>query len=101
MSTTIICECKKPWLYWWLLLTTDEKKAVKKKHFPSSQPHFLLSLLDEEKEKAWEQEKPDPLGDLEWLQLATSTVDAPRLPASVAEQQEIWSQVYRIASEKI
>jgi hypothetical protein len=101
MNPTIIAECKEPWLFWWLLLTIDEKKAIKKKYFPDSHPHFTASLLDDEKQKAWEQEKPDPIVDLEWLQLVTTIYDYPRLPASRAEEQEIWRQVYRIASERI
>lgn len=101
MSTTIISECKEPWLYWWLLLTTEQKKAVKKKYFAASHPHFTATLMDEEKQQAWEQEKPEVLDDLAWLQLATTTVDIPRLPASSKEEREIWRQVYRIASEKM
>jgi hypothetical protein len=95
MSTVVIAECKEPWIYWWELLTAEERKAFKEKYFPKA-----VYLITEEIKKTWEQEKPEPLSDEDWLQLATAIFDPhrayPRLYA-----QEIWRQVYRIASERI
>lgn len=102
MNPAIISECKEPWLFWWALVPTDEKKALKRKYFPDSAPAFPTWLLEDEIRQAWEIEQPEPLCDLDWLDLAHRTIDYPKIVLSNTKQErEIWRQVYRIASEKI
>ena len=95
-----IAECQEPWIYWWELLTIDECKALKQKYFAESHPFWKASLLEPEIKIAWEQEKPDPLWDEDWLRLANESLQP--LRRNIREREkEIWRQVYRIASDKI
>lgn len=100
MATVIIGECKEPWLYWWELLPIEERKAIKQKYFAESWPNWKSALLEPEIKEAWEQEKPEPIRDEDWLHLAidwlehTTMQDRRRI-------KEIWRQVYRIASKRI
>ena len=102
MNLTTISECKEPWLFWWALLPKEDKKALKQKYFSTVAPHFPCWLLEHEIAEVWQFENPDPLCDLDWLELARGMVDFPTVILSNSNmKREIWRQVYRISADRI
>jgi hypothetical protein len=89
----IIAECIEPWLFWWELLSKDAQAVLEHRYkvtFPSP----------EEKAFIWQNERPHPLQDNDWIELADRTFRDAHLFQD-EDTKEIWRQVYRIASEKI
>ena len=97
----IIAHCQNPWLFWWSLLPIEERKVLKQKYFSTSHPNFAGALLDHQKQAVWEAEKPEPLREADWIDLATILINSSRPVFTPKEQREIWRQVYRIASEYV
>lgn len=98
----IISECKEPWLYWWLWLPYPHRKRLIKQYFPDHQKRFPDStfITPADQKTIWAKEKAEILSDNQWLQLAqTALIYEEHL--SSKDRQEIWRQVYRIASERI
>ncbi len=101
METPIhIADCQEPWIYWWGILTFDERMAVKERYFPDSWPMWSTSVPDHELKRAWERERPHPLQDYDWIDLA-DRIFRDQNAFNPGQQKEIWRQVYRIASGKI
>jgi hypothetical protein len=98
-------ECPEPWIYWWETLRIHDKIRLLlvhlKKEFTGAEFGFGGELVDPKYIRAaWEAEKPPPLPDHEWLALAASVIQDPHI-FNEDRTQEIWRQVYRIASDKI
>lgn len=99
-------ECPEPWIYWWETLRIYDKRRlllvhIREKQFSDSEFGFGGELVDPTYIQAvWEAEKPGPLPHHEWLSLAASILQDPDT-FTEDRNQEIWRQVYRIASERI
>ena len=99
----IISECKEPWIYWWLWLPYPTKKTMIRLYLfmaPKGFKGIDFTPSIEERKTIWEREGQPLLSDNNWLQLAqTALIYEEEL--SDKDKQEIWRQVYRIASARI
>jgi hypothetical protein len=83
----VIAECAEP---------TEDRKTLRKKYYPT----LASFMIDKEIKHVWESEKPNPLQDYDWIELANIIFGAP-LRFTGKQQKEIWRQVYRIASDRL
>lgn len=93
----IISECKDPWLYWWRLSSPAEWQRRRLTYCPEK--GLTQSLAEEDIRRIWEGEEAKPLDDENWIQLAERILKG--FKYSTKEQEEVWRQVYRIASARL
>lgn len=96
IDTTLIRECSNPWVFWWYLLPHMDRYTLGMKYFPNRESW----PQQDEIKFIWEEIKPKPLKEFDWLKLADLCLPVNKF-CSLEHEREIWRQVYRIASQRL